>query len=275
MKHSRRRIMFNLILLIVLIISIPAAFRLFEKKLVYFPDGEMICTPSDAGMPWEEVWLETDDGVTLNGWFVPAEQARGTVLFCHGNAGNISHRLTSIEIFHQLGLNTFIFDYRGYGLSEGSPDEEGTYADAQAAWDYLADLKGIPPDSIIIFGRSIGAAIASHAAADNDPGLLILESPFSSLRQLGSELYPWLPVKLLSGFDYSTVDFVTTADCPLIVIHSREDDIIPFEHGQHVYEAATQEKSFLEISGDHNSGFMVSGAVYSGGLDSLLSEYGI
>ncbi len=268
--------MIKLILVIAILITIPLAFRLFEKKFIYFPGGELICTPSDAGMQWEDVWLETGDGVALNGWFVAAAaQARGTVLFCHGNAGNISHRLPSIEIFHYLDLNTFIFDYRGYGMSEGSPDEEGTYKDVQAAWDYLTEHRGIPPESIIIFGRSLGGAVAAHAAADNNPGLLILESPFSSLRQLGSELYPWLPVKLLSGYDYSTVEYVTNVDCPLIVIHSREDEIIPCEHGQRIYEAAPRQKSFLEISGDHNSGFMTSGTVYSGGLDSLLREYGI
>ena len=267
--------MLYVLLVIVTLIAFLGAFRQLEKKLVYFPDGELLCTPSDAGMHWEEVWLETEDGVIINGWFVPAAQARGTVLFCHGNTGNISHRLESIGIFYNLSFNTLIFDYRGYGLSEGNPDEEGTYTDAQAAWDYLTNRKSIPPESIIVFGRSLGGSVAAHTAVNNNPQLLILESSFSSLRQLGSELYPWLPVKLLSGFDYPTVEYVTSVNCPVIVIHSREDDIIPFEHGQHIFDAAAQPKSFLVIPGDHNTGFMTSGNVYTGGLDSVLRDHGI
>jgi fermentation-respiration switch protein FrsA (DUF1100 family) len=212
----------------------------------------------------------TRDGVSLHGWFIPSPDTESVVLFCHGNAGNISHRLDSIRIFHDLGLSVFIFDYRGYGLSEGRPSEEGTYRDAEAAWNHLVEGRGIPSDRIILFGRSLGAAVAAHLAQTARPSALILESAFASVPEIASHHYWYLPVRWLSRFKYATAAYVRAVHAPTLVIHSRDDEINPIEQGRDVFRQANEPKVFLEISGDHNSGFLLSGARYTEGLRQFL-----
>ncbi len=209
----------------------------------------------------------------LSGWFVPAERSRGVILFCHGNAGNISHRLESVQVFHRLGLSTFVFDYRGYGQSEGKPTEQGTYLDAEAAWRHLVQKQQVDPTEIIIFGRSLGGAIAAWLARDHPPKALIIESTFTSVRDIGAELYPYLPVRLLSRFDYNAMDYLRQVNCPVLIVHSRDDEIIPFSHGRRLLETANEPKEILEITGTHNEGFMTSAKRYEDGLDSFISAH--
>jgi hypothetical protein len=244
----------------------------FQSRMVYFPDAQIVATPAERGLPYEEVEFKTEDGVDLNGWFVAGGSERA-LLFCHGNAGNISHRLESLEIFHHLGLNIFIFDYRGYGKSKGRTTEEGTYRDAEAAWNYLTSQKAFSPDKIIIFGRSLGGPIAAHLASTKNPAALILESTFTSLPDLGARLYPFFPVRLLSHFRYSTAAYVRRVKCPLLVAHSPGDDIVPYDLGVEVYRAASGPKEFLEIRGDHNSGFLLTGQAYVTGLKSFIDKH--
>jgi fermentation-respiration switch protein FrsA (DUF1100 family) len=244
-----------------------------QSKMVYLPQRDMAASPASIGLRYEEVSFKTGDGVRLHGWFIPSESARGVLFFCHGNAGNISHRLDSISIFHRLGLSVFIFDYRGYGRSEGEPTEEGTYRDAEAAWDYLTQEKSTPQRSIVIFGRSLGGSIAARTARNRPAGALILESAFSSFREAAEDVYPWLPVRLLARYDYDTAAFVTQARCPVLIIHSRDDELIPFRHGEKLFSAAKDPKAFLEIIGGHNDGFLRSGKQYREGLDAFLSRY--
>ena len=243
-----------------------------QSRLVYFPEAQIVATPAERGLPYEEVNFTTDDGVELNGWFVPAGSGRA-LLFCHGNAGNISHRLESLEIFHQLGLNTFIFDYRGYGKSRGRTTEQGTYRDAEAAWNYLTSQKGFPADKIIVFGRSLGGPIAAHLAAKKHPAALILESTFTSLPELGARLYPLFPVRLLSRFQYDTAAYVRRISCPLLVVHSPGDDVVPYTLGVELHRAAKAPKDFLEIRGDHNSGFLLTGRAYVTGLKAFIDQH--
>lgn len=245
---------------------------LFQTSLVYFPDPKLIATPHQIGLAYDAVDFKTEDDVGLSGWFIPGSSSR-VVLFCHGNAGNISHRLESIQTFNRLGLSTFIFDYRGYGESDGKATEQGTYRDAKAAWNYLVKEKGYSPDKIIIFGRSLGGAVAAHLVMQNKPAALILESTFTSLPDLGARLYRLFPVRLLSRFNYATADYLRHASCPVLVIHSVDDDIVPFDLGLRVYEAATQPKEFLEIRGDHNTGFILSKALYVTGLKSFINKH--
>ncbi len=245
-----------------------------QSSLLYYPNvagRTLVATPADIGLAYEDVNLTTGDGVRLHGWFVPAPGARGTLLFFHGNAGNISHRLESIEIFHRLALDVFIIDYRGYGRSDGKPGEQGTYDDADAAWRYLVETRGVDPARIVVFGRSLGAAIGARLAARERPGALILESPFASIESMGRRLYPFLPVRLLNRFGYQTADYVSRIGCPVLVIHSRNDEIIPVAEGRAVYAAAREPKRWLEIRGGHNDGFLVSGRVYLDGLESFLA----
>ncbi len=247
---------------------------LFQSRLVYIPYRRLEGTPGGCGMPFEDVMLQASDGVKIHAWHVPAHaEARGTVLFCHGNAGNISHRLDSIRVFRNLGLNTLIFDYRGYGRSGGSPSEEGTYLDAEAAWKYLVEEKKVDPGRTVIFGRSLGGAVASHLAAARRPRALILESCFSSVPDLGADLYPWAPVRLLARIRYPTLEHVGRVGCPVLVIHSPDDETIPYSHGRRIFRAAGEPRSFLKIRGSHNSGWFDSKAVYVDGLREFILEH--
>ena len=263
--------------IIVIVVSVYVVFVIilwfFQSRLVYFPQREITMTPDKIGLSYDEISFDASDGVKLSGWFIPAENSRGMVLFCHGNAGNISHRLESILVFNRLSLDVFIFDYRGYGQSEGKPTEEGTYLDAEAAWDYLVENRQADPAGIIIFGRSLGGAVASWLAKERTPGALIVESTFTSIPDIGAEAYPFLPVRLMSRFDYSTVDFIHGVTCPVLIVHSRDDELISFNHGLKIFEASNEPKDLLEISGSHNDGFLISAEKYEDGLNHFISRY--
>ncbi len=245
---------------------------LLQKQMVYHPFRGIRSTPSDIGLLYREVSIKTSDGLRLCGWLVGDDKNRDVILHFHGNAGNISHRLDSFFIFNRLGLNTFIFDYRGYGRSQGVPSEQGTYLDAEAAWQYLIETEHIPSERIILFGRSLGGAVAARLATKVKAKALILESTFTSVPDLGADLYPFLPVRLLARYKYNTRAFLPGVNVPVLIIHSPEDEIIPFSHGKALYEAAKEPKHFLRISGSHNEGFFHSKEIYMEGLKEFLSE---
>ncbi len=248
---------------------------LLQGKMVFLsnlPGRSLTASPGDIGFEYEDVYLTTSDGELLHGWYVPAPISRGVVLFFHGNAGNISHRLDSIGIFHQLGLDTLIIDYRGYGQSTGKATEQGTYLDAQAAWSYLVDERGIAADQIIIFGRSLGGAVGAWLGAQHTPAAVIIESSFSSGVDMARRLYPFLPVRLITRLRYPVAEYASHLDCPVLVVHSRDDEIIPFAMGQSIYAAVKQRKSFLELRGDHNNGIFISRQDYLRGLDGFIES---
>lgn len=238
----------------------------FQGRLVWMPYKAVNHTPANIGLSYEDVTLETRDGMNIHGWWVPADSALATILICHGNAGNVGHRLDTIRLFHEWQFNVFIFDYRGYGQSEGSPSEEGTYLDGQAAWEYLTREQQLGADEIVLFGRSLGGGIASWLATQVTPAALILESTFTSVPNVGAEVYPFLPVRLLSRIHYPNSTHIRQINCPVMVIHSPQDDIIPFHHGQKLYELASEPKRFLQISGDHNTGYLMAGNAYRDGI---------
>jgi hypothetical protein len=256
------RMLLTLAIMIASAYALLATFLFFaQSQLVYFPQTgrDFIATPEQRGLPYESVIIPTEDGLKLHGWFVPAQAAMGTagtVLFFHGNAGNISHRIDYLSMFHRLGYQTFIFDYRGYGQSSGAPSESGTYIDAQAAWDYLVEEKGIQPDRIALFGESLGGAVAAWLAARERPALLVLASVFTSLPDMAAKIYPFLPVRLLSRFNYNTLEYLESVACPVFIAHSPQDEIVPFAQGRALYEAASEPKEFLELEGGHNDGFI-------------------
>jgi pimeloyl-ACP methyl ester carboxylesterase len=260
-------------------IGIYAALSIYiyfmQSSLIFYPNmpgRNLVSTPENIGLGYQDIEFVTEDNVKLHGWFIAHENAKATLLFFHGNAGNISHRLDSIAIFHQLGLNVFIIDYRGYGQSEGKITEKGTYRDAEAAWNYLTHTSGISEEQIIIFGRSLGASIASWLAARHRPAALIIESGFSSIASMGQRFYPFLPVRWLTHFKYDTKKYVTKISCPVLVAHSRNDEIIPYPEGREIFEAIAGEKQFLEMQGGHNDGFVVSGNSYIDGLKSFINK---
>jgi len=244
-----------------------------QGRMLYFPMKEINETPKDIGFDFEEITLKTKDGINISAWYIPAKNERGVLLFCHGNAGNISHRLDSIRIFHDLGLSVLIFDYRGYGRSEGSPTEKGTYIDAEAALDYLVNVKNFKPQKIIIFGRSLGSAVAAETALRHKAGALIIESGFTSVPALGSRFFPYLPVRLISRYHYLTIEKVGKINIPKLFIHSPGDEVIPFDHGLALYEKAAKPKEFLSIAGGHNEGFIMSGKTYIDGLEAFIEKY--
>jgi uncharacterized protein len=253
-------------------VFIGAFLYLFQGKLLFYPTRILTVGPAAAGMDFEDVYLTTSDGERLHGWFVPRKGARATLLFFHGNAGNISDRIESIRQFHNLGLNVFIFDYRGYGKSTGRPTEQGLYIDAIAAYDHLTTGRGIPPDSIIIFGRSLGGSVAAFLASQRPAAALALESTFTSVADVARGYYPIYPVRLLTRYRLPTIEYLAGYNGPLLVAHSPDDELISVRFGRELYEAARGPKQFLEMRGGHNDGFYVTGRAYTQGYDRFLTS---
>lgn len=242
---------------------------LMQERLVFLPNiggRTLVATPEALGLDYEDVTFEAADGVRLHAWFVPAEDARGTVIVFHGNAGNISHRLDTLRIFHGLGLNTLLFNYRGYGQSEGRPSEAGLGLDAAAAWEEITGRRGIPAEEVILFGRSLGGTLAAQQAAATPPAALVLESTFTSVPDLAAELYRIFPVRLLARLKFDARAALAEVQAPVLVVHSRQDEIVPFSHAEALLEAAGSRAELLEIRGDHNTGFLQSGQAYRDGL---------
>ncbi len=241
-----------------------------QHSFTYHPVREVSYSPAELGLDFEKVILRTADGLKISGWYVPAENAKFTVLFCHGNGGNMTHRLDSINLINELGLNCLIFDYRGYGSSEGKPSELGTYHDAEAAYAWLRQEKRVGSENIILFGRSLGASVASYLAQNYEVRGLIIESGFTSYADIGQKFYPYMPVRLFARYSYKTEDYIKKIDCPILIIHSRNDEIIPFEFGLRLYDTAKEPKEFVEIFGSHNDGFLHSAEIYKKGWQQWL-----
>ena len=256
---AMRRMLWNVLFLLLLAYAaLVALAAVFQSRLVYFPQmgREIEATPLAYGLAFEQITVVTDDSERLAAWWVPSEPAAGTVLIFHGNAGNISHRLDYLRMFNRLGYASLIVDYRGFGQSTGSPSEEGTYRDAEAAWDWLTETQGVAPGDIVLLGESLGGAVAAWLAARVEPRGLVLASTFTSVPELGAQVYPFLPVRLISRFSYNTREAVKAVKAPILIAHSRDDDIIPFAHGKALFEAAREPKRFLEMHGGHNDGFL-------------------
>lgn len=231
-----------------------------QDQLIFIPDHptrEIVATPASLGLKFEEHVFNTSDQQRIHAWFVPNDKSRSVILVCHGNAGNISHRLDTLQRFHQIGLNVLLFDYRGFGQSSGEPGEAGSYLDAEAAWDFLI-RKSFSPKQIIIFGRSLGGGIASELATRKPAAAVILESTFTSIADRGAEIYPWLPIRFLVRTQYDSLEKVPRITAPLLILHSQEDEIIPFHHGESLYRAAREPKSFYRLSGGHNDGWRLT-----------------
>lgn len=265
-KHMWPTFLFILLLALTVYFGFGLLYAIMQPRLVYYPMSQYAATPDRIGLAYETVSFTAADGVQLSGWFIPAAEDRGVILFFHGNAGNISHRLDSLAIFHRLGLSSFIIDYRGYGKSAGRPSEAGTYRDAEAAWKYLVTEQRVAPDRIVIFGRSLGGAVGAWLAARYPARACILESTFTSAPDMAALLFPLFPARLFCRYQYNALKAVQEMNCPLLVAHSPEDDIIPYAQGRRLFEAAKEPKFFLVMQGDHNSGFLVSGEKYVQGL---------
>ena len=246
---------------------------MLERSFIYFPERELIGNPADFGLPFDDVSFTASDGLRLHGWFVPGK-GDVTWLWCHGNAGNISHRLENLRLLHdELGVGVFIFDYRGYGRSEGSPSEEGTYRDAEAALAYVLSRPDLDSRRIMYFGRSLGAAVAVELATRRPPFALILESPFTSMADLARHHYRLLPATGLIRTKYDSLSKIGNVRVPLLVLHGDEDDIVPFESGKRLFEAASEPKRFYTIRGaGHNDTYIVGGREYFRALREFVED---
>lgn len=246
------------------LLGLTALMLAFERQLIYFPHRRLELLPSDVGMRFEEARFGAE-GAEIHGWWLPAEGAQLTVLFCHGNAGNISHRLERARLMQaKLQANVLLFDYRGYGRSTGSPDEEGTYRDARAAYLYLAEKQRIAAERLVLFGESLGAAVAVQLAIERPAKALVLESPFTSIPDMARAAYPFLPpVGPLIRTRYETIAKVSRLGIPLLVLHGDRDDIVPLRQGRRVFDTAPEPKRFFAIPGaGHNDTYFVGGEPY-------------
>lgn len=263
----------SLIELLVACLLIVLMLRWFEHSQVFHPDRRLDVTGAALGRPFEDALFKASDGIELNGWFFPAStnshRPRLAVLVCHGNAGNISHRLDLSIALLATGVNVFVFDYRGYGRSQGRPSEEGTYRDAQAAYQWLRQ-KGFPGTNIIAFGESLGGGVAAELAAREPVGGLVLQSTFTSIPDMGAELFPWLPVRWLGTIRYDPRSKLPRLKVPVLVMHSPADELVSFHHGQANFAAANQPKLFWELRGDHNNP-LADTQRFIAGLDKFLT----
>lgn len=256
-------------------VSMAVSLYLLQSRIAHHPNTHgraLIASPASVGLRYEVVSLRAEDGVKLHGWYIPADQPRGFLLFCHGNAGNISHCLYSLRLFHRLGLSILIFDYRGYGLSEGSPSDEGLHWDGRAALRYLLEKRQVPPDRLFIFGRSLGGAIAAQLAAEHSPAALILDSTFTSAVDLAADLYPWLPARWLTRLRYDTLAALRQTRAPILILHSRDDELIAVDHGHRLYQAANEPKGYVELRGSHCLAHLKDATRYTKALDSFVDD---
>ena len=262
----------TLLKLLVACLLILVMLRWFEHSQVYHPDKVMAATGAELGRPFEDCFFKAGDSVQLNGWFFPANtnsaQRHLVALVCHGNGGNISHRLETCAALLATGVNVLQFDYRGYGRSQGRPSEKGTYLDAQAAYQWLRQ-RGFAGTNIIAFGESLGGGVAAELAVREPVGGLVLQSTFTSVPDMGAELFPWLPVRWLGKIHYNTRSKLPGLHVPVLVMHSPADELVKFHHGKANFAAANEPKLFCELRGDHNNPLADSQA-FIGGIQKFL-----
>jgi hypothetical protein len=263
--------------ILVLILLMGLLFSLFYKRIenffVFFPQVSFDFTPGVFGLDFEDVYFETDDGRRLHGWFFPLKEAGPVLLFCHGNAGNISHRLDNIRHLLRERLQVFIFDYRGYGKSSGHPSEEGLYRDGLAAFDHLVEEMHFPPGEIIPFGRSLGAAVAVEMALRREVTALIIESAFTSTRDMAKRIPIFIPFAPLLPANYHNLKKIRTLHVPKLIIHGDLDEIVPFSMGKRLFDAAPPPKYFIPLPGaGHNDTYVVAGKAYFEKLTAFARE---
>lgn len=257
-----------LFLVVVAYVIACALVAIFQTHLIYYPTRGCEHNPGDIGLAYTDLRLVTADGVAIAAWYIAragapdgtpdwaangaAEGATFTLLYCHGNAGNLSHRAEHIGELHRLGFNVLAFDYRGFGLSDGRPSEAGTYLDAEAAWDYLVGKRGIEPSAIVLYGRSLGGAVAIELARRHRPAALIVDATFTSLADVAAHHYRLLPVRLLVRHHYDSLSKIGAIQCPKLFLHGRSDGLVPFDLGRRLFDAAAPPKRFVERAEGHS-----------------------
>jgi len=243
-----------------------------ERRYIFFPTSEIEMTPAHMGLDYEDVFFSTVNDNLLHGWYVPGS-GNGAWLWFHGNGGNVSHRVTELEqLHHRLGVDLLIFDYQGYGRSQGRPSEGGTYQDARAALAYLQQHHGRNAGPIVYYGHSLGTAIAVELAVEHPPAGLVLVSPFTSVKDMSRLAFPWLPVSWLLKDKYNTLGRIPSVRGPLLILHGSQDELVPVSHGAKLFEAATEPKSFQALpQAGHNDTFQAGGEAYWNAIEGFLA----
>lgn len=254
----------SLMTVVSVLIILAVLVMIFENKFIFFPAkyqaGQYAQAATIPGLT--DCWMTTEDGIKLHGWFLPADGALATLVMLHGNAGNISSRYAIIAVLRTYGFNVLIFDYRGYGRSDGVPSEDGIYIDGRTAFDYAAKLPQVDSQKIVLWGTSLGGAVAVDVAAKRQPAGLILESTFTSAADMAAEHYPFF-VRYLLRTNLNSIEKIAQIHTPLLVMHGNKDRTVPLRLGKELYAAANEPKEFYEIPGaDHNNTFMAGGAAY-------------
>ncbi len=281
-----KKMLKTILFIIIFLILGKVYFKWFERRNIYFPSERIEYTPEQIFLKYEDISFKTKDNCLLNGWFVPAGKKAGqtvpglenpTLIFCHGNAGNIGDRIEFLRIFYNLGLNVFIFDYRGYGQSQGCPSEEGTYLDTCAAYDYICSRPDIDKGKIIVYGESLGAAMAIDLAVHKDINLkaVIIYGGFSSTKDMARAIYPFLPLWRLVSIKYDSLSKIKDVTIPKLILHGTYDEIVPFNQGEKLFQAAVEPKEFVSLEGTHNDAILVQENKFSEKIQEFLKRYNI
>jgi fermentation-respiration switch protein FrsA (DUF1100 family) len=247
--------------------------RHLEQKTLFIPAKTITYTPQLKKLAYEDVYFPSGP-YKINGWFIPANPKSATILYCHGNAGNIGDRLDKMEMFHNIGLNVFIFDYRGYGNSQGHSSEKGLYEDARAAYDYLISRGDIDKNKIIDYGTSLGGSVAIDLATQRKFEAIIIDSSFSSAADMARRIYPMIPTFFMS-VKLDSVSKIKNLTIPKLFIHSTQDEVVPFKLGKKLYDAASDPKEFVAIKGGHNDAHWQDQSAFTVGIQNFLKKYGI
>jgi fermentation-respiration switch protein FrsA (DUF1100 family) len=265
------RFAYRALRLAVLLCALGGLLLIFEKRFIYLPTRDHEVTPSALGLPHEDAWLVAEDGVRIHGWYLPVPGARWVTLVSHGNAGNISHRLDRALLLQgRLRSSVLLYDYRGYGASEGSPDEAGTYRDARAAYRWLVEQKHVRPDELVLFGESLGSAVALELALERPAAALVLEAPFTSVRDVARRTI-FAPLAPFVRTRYDSLARIPRLETPLLVMQGDRDEVIPPALGRRLFDAAPEPKRYYAIPGaGHNDTYVVGGAAYWKALSDFL-----
>jgi len=272
LHRLRNRLLLYLVAALILFMPIRTA---LQHHFLYFPEVQLAASPADAGLPYESIDFPAGDGTPLTGWLIPGQAGAPVILFCMGNAGNISHRLDTLRLLHKLGVAVFIFNYRGYGQSQGKASETGTYSDAAGALAYLQG-RGWTAERTILFGRSLGAAIALQAALQTPPAGLIMESAFTSIAAMGRHHYPLLNLLLgwLFGARYDNLAKISALSSPLLLIHGSQDNVCPTFMAEQLFREAGGSKDLYWVKGGgHNDSFIIGGRGYQEALSQAITRW--
>lgn len=260
-------ILFSVLIVVLIFIYV----KYIESRSIFLPTRELEFNPGYINLAFEDIYIKTDDGLKINGWFIPANNPKYTVIFFHGNGGNIGHRLEKISLLNKIGINNFIIDYRGYGRSQGKPSEAGLYLDAKAAYDYLINVRKINPENIILYGESIGTAVVIDLAAKVKVKAVILEGGFTSGKEMARNVFSLIPNFLFSD-KFNSLKKINRVKAAKLFLHSRNDEIVPLILARKLFDYASKPKSFVELIGSHNTAFLDSQEKYISSIASFIGQ---